>query len=713
YLEAFAPDLRCGVMQSELPQAAPGSEGPDLPAGESVEERVSNLYLWREGQGYTLITDVKPANSGERQSDVVDGVSGDCGHVIFESGYRFLGAPAGSLYEWSETAPGQGTLALASILPDGRPAQGAGAEGSAVTPVVGGEKGSDLHELSSDGSQVVFTATVPEGEASAEEVFARFLAPAPKQAGERTTVEVSAAQTGPPHLDTGAKFQAASASGERVFFTANYGLTTSSSGGTDAATRCEATGGGCDLYVYERKAGATSGTLKDLSVDVESVTGDTEGASVQSMLGLSEDGSVIYFATAGQLVKEQGNSEAANVSGKEANVYAERIEGAKVGSPEYVATIYKLETGTNGAGHQEEALDALAGPLGMHYTASRVSRTGEYLLFATRHRVREYDGVEYENLDRKLGTPDFESYEYRLAPPSSPTPGASVCVTCEPDRAVRPLAASGPPQGPSGAYQVNHLGYLTRTLGAAGEVFFNGIDPLTGAANNTVNVYEWRPDGWSLPEGLARCESANGCVGLLDSGADSHASYFADASEDGGDVYITTQQALVAQDRDGLRDVYDVRIGGGVPAPVVSPRCTGEACQGAGGNGQTPTGNFASESGAAGNLSPTSTPGSGGGGVAAFNVHSLSVRRTVRGTKVAVGVLAPGAGRVAIAGAGLRGISRAVSRAGVYRLTVALTGRERRVLARRRHVRVRLRVAFTARGGHASAAAVYVTFLRR
>jgi hypothetical protein len=703
YFEAFAPDLSCGVEQTELPQARRGEpETPELAPGESAEERVSNLYV-HSGEGkdgsYTLLTNVRPDNAGERQTDVVDGVSTDCSHVIFESGYRFLGAPTGSLYEWSETEAGKGELRVASILPDGTPAKGAGEE-SAVVPADGGERGSNLNELSSDGSRVFFTAKANAGtDAGSEEVFLR---------EDGKTIEVSASQTKVPKQDTRAKFQAAStgvqptsASGERVFFTANYGLTEHSSSGGKAVVNCEASGNGCDLYRYE----VATEKLTDLSADTEAATGDTEGASVQSVLGISADGSVVYFSAAGQLVAGQGNSEATNVANAEANVYAERVSGAGAGTLSYVASIDKAEAGTGGS--QLESLDAIAGPLGLHYTVSRVSANGEYLLFATKHKVREYNGEEYENLDQSLNKPDFESYEYALQS------GSSVCVTCNPDRAVRPIAAAGPPQGPSGGYQVNHLGYLTRTLGDTGSVFFNSFDRLLSQAKNeTVNVYEWRPNGVQSLAG-AHCEGAAGCLGLLDSGTDSHASYFADASVSGDDVYLTTQQALVSQDQDGLRDLYDVRAGGGFPAPQAKTRCAEEECQGRGAAGQTAPSGYASESGAAGNLSPAApAPGSGSKGVAAFSAHSLSVKRKVRGTKVTVAIAAPAAGRIAIAGTGLHGVARTVPKAGVYRLSVALTAKERRVLAHRRHVRLRLRVSFTPKGGHAAAVAAYVTFLR-
>jgi hypothetical protein len=707
YIEYFSPNLSCGVEQTELPQAArSGRATPQLPSGELAGERVNNLYVWNAAaetapgsasgtgpESYALVTNVKPSNAAERETDVVDGASSDCKHVIFESGYQFLGAPKGSLYEWTEGAPEEtsegpvraGTLRVASVLPDGNAAQAPEEEGSAVSPVGGGEKGSDLNEISSDGERVFFTARADEGpDKGGEEVFVRENA--------RTTIEVSASTTTSTPLDTGAKFQAASKDGGRVLFTANYGLTEPSSTGTKAGTKCERSGSGCDLYVYD----VQTHSLTDISADSEAATGDTEGASVQSVLGISEDGSVAYFSATGRLVPGEGNSQATDALNEEANVY-----GYRAGTLFYVATIKKGETGTGSSenSHQEESLDALAGPLGMHYTVSRVSPDGSFLLFATKHKVREYDGEEYENLDQNLNSPDFESYEYSL------TSETAVCVTCNPDRGIRPIAASGPPQGPSGGYEVNHLGYLTRTLSDSGRVFFNSVDPLVEQAkNNTVNVYEWRPDG------LSGCEGQAGCVALLDSGVDSHASYFADASANGQDVYLTTQQALVPQDQDGLRDLYDVRGDGGFPTPTGKPRCEGEECQGPVGTREAGHAQ-ASESGVGGGNPPVSTVAPPpANGVAAFTAHSVSVKPRVKGFTVAVRVSTPAKGRISVSGAGLRTVVRSVSKEGVYTLKVSLTAGERKTLERRKHVKVRLHVLFAPSSGHSSATSVAVTF---
>jgi hypothetical protein len=52
-------------------------------------------------------------------------------------------------------------------------------------------------------------------------------------------------------------------------------------------------------------------------------------------------------------------------------------------------------------------------------------------------------------------------------------------------------------------------------------------------------------------------------------------------SPSGRDVFFTTAQGLVPQDSDGLSDVYDARLGGGFePAPVPPQPCAGDACQG-------------------------------------------------------------------------------------------------------------------------------------
>lgn len=66
---------------------------------------------------------------------------------------------------------------------------------------------------------------------------------------------------------------------------------------------------------------------------------------------------------------------------------------------------------------------------------------------------------------------------------------------------------------------------------------------------------------------------------LISSGQSSEDSTFLDASADGSDVFFSTAESLVAQDF-GLIDIYDARVGGGLPGPPVPKApCEGEACQ--------------------------------------------------------------------------------------------------------------------------------------
>jgi hypothetical protein len=704
--EYFDPNLSCGIEQTELPLPEhSGEPTPQLPPNETAAERITNLYVWHAGAGSgsaptlestKLISDEKPANAAESERGntySVDGATAGCKRVVFESEYQFLGAPAGSLYEWVEGPPGgKGTLRVASVLGEREntdhemepiPAR-------FVSRTQMGEERSDLNELTSEVmgsgeesgeevSRVAFTAIAEAGTNKGHEaIFLRETrtAPGPSRTETASTTEVSASQ-GPSTEDGGAKFEAASSNGRAIFFAANYGLARN----TEASTEC------CDLYKYDTQSRSL--------IDLSAVTGHQLGAGVKSVLGISEDGSVVYFSATGQLVPGQGNMQVQNEESAQANVYA-----YQEGKLYYVSRIGQKEAGIEAK--QGEQLDAISGPGGMHYAVSRVSPDGNYLLFATSLKVRESDGEEYENRDQITNEPDTEYYEYSLA-----SEGVT-CVSCAPDRAERPIQRSL--HGSSGAFQTNENGYLQRNLSEDGTVFFDSVDPLVSrATNKTVNVFQWQPDDVEGCEPVAG-KPGVGSVCLLDSGTDPNASYFADASANGENVYITTQQQLAPQDKDGLRDVYDVRVGGGILAETLA-RCSEEKCQGNYfGLGSVP---YTSESGVGGgNPTPqTPPPSSGKGGAAAFTAHSVSVKHTVRATKVAVSVSAPAAGRISISGAGLKTVTKSASKAGVYKLEVALTAKEKKLLKRRKHVKLTLHVTFAPSSGHASATSMAVTFL--
>jgi hypothetical protein len=685
----YSPDLSCGVEATTLPLAMHnGEQTPLLAPGETGGEKIGKLYRWdAASESFTLVTSIKPSNptaAGEEPYNYfVDGASDGCGHVIYENaqaGYNLTGDPVGSLYEWSEaTGP-----RVASVLPSNNKA-------TRVYAIAGGTKGSNIGQISTDGSRVFFTAgSDGEGpgesaEAGADEVYARI--------NGSSTVPISKSHTAVP--DNGARFQAATPDGSVVLFTANYGLTESSTPSKAPGERCERTNGAgegtghCDLYRYE----LGSGTLTDLSADAA----DANGATVRGILGMSSDASAVYFSATGQLVPGKGNTQAANetTSGTtpyglpkestEANVYESRN-----GVLSYIATIGTPEAGVGGSDQQ---VDAVAGTAGTKNLVARVTADGKFLLLATQKQLNEYD-----NRQQGSETREWEQYEYSEASSSL------VCVSCKPngERPIVNQATQEHATFEAHAVFVNHPLSLPNSLNKDGRVFFDSFDPLVAqATNKDVNAYEWDPPG------VENCELAAGCVGILDSGTDSFPSYFEDASLSGNDVYVTTVAQLAPQDTDGLRDIYDVRVDGGILYTPPAPGCSGEECQGPLGGGLAGA-SHASETATGGNPPLTGSPAAGvtppEAGVKGFIRRKLS-----RSHRVMVSVIAPGAGRVTVAGHGLRARKLAVSKGGTYVVSVPLTAAERKVLKRKHRLKLKIRVSFVSSSGHASSTTAAVT----
>jgi hypothetical protein len=96
-----------------------------------------------------------------------------------------------------------------------------------------------------------------------------------------------------------------------------------------------------------------------------------------------------------------------------------------------------------------------------------------------------------------------------------------------------------------------------RSLSADGSrVFFQMPDALaTGAVEGKENLYEWR----------------QGVVYWLGTFSGAKAYGFLDASANGDDVFINTEQQLDPHDTDFVLDAYDIRVGGGFPPPTPAP----------------------------------------------------------------------------------------------------------------------------------------------
>jgi hypothetical protein len=547
---AFSGDLSQAVLRVPLQQLTEGA-----PAG------VYNLYLRQADGGYSLVTASAPAappqsgcgNCFEAQDvPAFAGASSDFSHVIFEANDSLVpGAPGAGVEDLYETDAGH--VSLVGRLPDGEVAAEGSTAGGGIDAV--NERTHELeHAISADGSRVLFEAAADGG------------GPDPQQAGDTElfdridgalTIEISAPAPGaqPSNCETEericdpepAKFWAASEDGSIVYFTSKAALTKESHTGPEQGENP-----GNDLYRYD----VETGTLTDLTVDADKAE-DPDGANVLGVVGASADGSYVYFVATGKLgaTNELGATPTSGLP----NLYVWHETAEGVPQLKFIATLQAPNS------KEEANIEAMrAGPEFPYHSdvADWTSRPTESQAYVTPDgghlafmSVKPLIG--YENKDRLTGEADHEVFEY------SAETGQLACASCDPGDA--------PPFGSAfiGARlgeRVSTAFHQPRSLSDDGSrLFFSSPDPLVpGLAGGSVKVFEYE-DGSVQP--ISGTEAGGEGV-------------FLDASASGDDVFLATREQLAPTDVDELADVYDARVDGGLPAPVVPTPCQGSACEG-------------------------------------------------------------------------------------------------------------------------------------
>lgn len=444
----------------------------------------ANLYL-RSSGGYELLTIGSPETFLIAHSFFRD-ISSDGRQVLFYSSDQLTpdAPPSGGAYKWDD-----GSLELVSVLPNGE-----AVEGSPGWPIGEGETYAD-RTLSADGSRTIFSA-------GGDQLYLR-------DGSETQHVSASHATSPDPNGPLPARFATASDDGSIVYFRSRERLTDDST----ACGACNPAFGdeGFDLYRYD--AGTES--LTDITVDANA--GDQFGASVEGVLGASEDGSRVYFAATGQL------GDAPAVSGLKLYAWHD-------GSIEFIGALNPGDR-LNWSIKISEA------------RTSRLTADGEQLLFTSSAALADAETGGHEEVYL------YDASSDRLT-----------CVSC---RATGPsagdAAVAGKEFGTLGPYER----HLTNNIVEAGKtVYFetsDGLVPQDG--NGKVDVYRWH----------------DGAVSLLTTGESRFDSHFGDATENGRDVFVVTRERLVAGDTDDNFDVYDARIGGGwpEPAPAGDTACDG------------------------------------------------------------------------------------------------------------------------------------------
>jgi hypothetical protein len=429
--------------------------------------------------------------------------------------------------------------------------------------------------ISDDGSRVFFT------EGATGRLYMR--------ENGTSTVQISAAQgVTDPNGHKPAAFWAATPSGSEVFFTSCEKLTADATAVSTTAETCLTQSQGQDLYAYDTQ----KGDLSDLTVDAN--VSDAQRAGVQGVLGASPDGAYVYFAANGVLAPGAipGNCDTSS---------GELIGSCSVYLYHAGRVILVARLGANGA--VSKYSDYLNWAPSLRHVnpfitrRSRVAADGT-LLFSSTHSLTGYDNISPGCSANGVDPVPCAEF-YRFDPAANGGDGALNCVSCDPTGAapLGPADFENMQEHETGMLLGPGLSVLTRNLSASGDnVFFETPDKLLVADTNgdaecprariqdifvrtCEDVYEWEAEG----SGSCHSSSANGgCLYLISTGASREPSFLAGVSASGSDVFIYTSDQLVSQDRDQLTDLYDARVGGGLPSQqqTGAPACSGDGCQG-------------------------------------------------------------------------------------------------------------------------------------
>ncbi len=330
-----------------------------------------------------------------------------------------------------------------------------------------------------------------------------------------------------PGAKLAAQSRAISPDGSRVYWTNGTNLYLRDGGVTKQVDEGQGGGGTFETASLDGSVAFFSkgGHLWRYVASTGTATDVTPFGGVQGVLGASDDGSRVYYVTAGGIFLWSSTGKVAPVGSR-----------ADAGS-------YPPTTGN-----------------------ARVSSDGRHVLFVS----SAFEPTGYDNRNIKTGVLEPEVYLF-TAPGPGTIPSRLACVSCNPS-GERPVGgASLPGASPNGSA---FGAYKPRVLSADSQhVFFDSLDVMAPQdTNREQDVYQWEATG------SGGCAKYAGCVNLISSGRAEGGASFADATTDGSDAYFLTDGSLVPADP-GLVDVYVARVAGGLPVAPGPIPCFGDACQ--------------------------------------------------------------------------------------------------------------------------------------
>jgi len=185
-------------------------------------------------------------------------------------------------------------------------------------------------------------------------------------------------------------------------------------------------------------------------------------------------------------------------------------------------------------------------------------------------------------------------------------------------------------------------------------------------------------------------EYSGGQVRLLTPG-DGPAALLVGAGASGEDVFIATHQELSPQGQGPVFAIYDARVNAEVPVPSVPAACQGEGCRGA----LPPAPEF---------------PGAGSASFEAPGRVSAPTLKVVKGSKLQLRLIVPGAGELTVSGRGLGVVKKQATKAGATTVSLALKPGAERKRQKRGVFRTEAEILFRASADGASRASVELGF---
>jgi hypothetical protein len=420
-----------------------------------------NLYLRGPDGTFTRIgNDEFPGDPGSQ--GLVVGGSADLSHVVVGFG------GGGPLFGYVGTGH-DGPLPVVSVDNHGQ------------------EQGSCVNGVSADGRVIVYTTGCPFG---SRQVWARVGGSVSVLVSGSECTRTSGDPGGACNATADATYWGAATDGSRMYFTTTQQLV---NGDTDQTN---------DLYECVIPPGAPAPVgIGNPCESLSEVSGNVNGANVENVVNVSEDGSRVYFFATGVLAANLGTNDATAVAGDN-NLYVWEKDAANpAGQTTFIAKL-------------ESAIE-----FGPQSTAD-----GRYLVFDTASKLLASDTDEATDV-----------YRYDAVT------GALLRLSTDP---------SGTGSNATGFNAETPYPRLNRPHSAMTDdgstVVFQTSEALSPAdTNGTSDAYEWH----------------DGQVSLISNGGGEALGI----SGTGEDLFFLTARPLTAGDSGTQTDIYDARVGGGFP----------------------------------------------------------------------------------------------------------------------------------------------------